>query len=86
MSNTLIPKTCYQVKCMMHNCGNLASHKVGEENPWIASDPEEKEKHAEFNRSHNLTTYVCDRHFKDIMTRTEGSGLEDDRFAGRDMS
>lgn len=46
--------SCRQETCSV--CGEDATHKIGEEIQW--DDPNQ-------NR-HNLTTYVCCRHFCDI--------------------
>jgi len=62
-----VPMTCTGVKCMIVGCRELASHKIGEENIWDRT--EEKKEHEQFEQSHNLTTYVCDDHFRKIMTR-----------------
>jgi len=74
-----VPLTCKGVKCMKVGCRNLASHKVGEENIW---DKElQSEEHQAFENGHNLTTYLCDNCFNQIMTReTEYNTIKDDRY------
>ena len=74
-----LPLTCMGVKCMKVGCRNLASHKIGEENIW---DKElQAKEHQAFENTHNLTTYLCDDCFKQIMTReTEYNTIKDDRY------
>lgn len=50
-----VSKCCKGEKCNM--CGSPATHKVGEE--VFDDDPR--------NPGHNLTAYVCCKHFKKIM-------------------
>lgn len=70
------------VKCMIVGCRHLATHKVGEENIWDENDSDEKENYYNFEASHNATTYLCDEHFKFVMTReTEYNTIEDNRFS-----
>jgi hypothetical protein len=82
-----LPMSCKGVKCMIVGCRELASHKVGEENIWNGSNGignDEYPMHHQFNESHNATTYLCDEHFKFVMTReTEYNTIEDNRFEGR---
>lgn len=64
---------------MIVGCGNLASHKIGEENIWDKT--EEKEQYEKFENSHNLTTYLCEKHFDYVMTREEKyNTIKDNRF------
>jgi hypothetical protein len=73
------PLTCKGVKCMIVGCGNLASHKVGEENIWDKT--EEKEQYEKFENCHNLTTYLCEEHFDFVITREEKyNTIKDNRF------
>lgn len=84
-SNIFLPKSCKGVKCMVVGCRELASHKVGEENIWWGHEgDDEYPAHQQFERSHNLTTYLCEEHFKFVMTReTEYNTIEDNRFENR---
>lgn len=82
-----LPRTCTGVKCMRKGCRNLAAHKVGEQNIWCNMDGDwndEKQKHKEFNQRHELTTYLCEEHFTELMYReTEYNTIEDNRYEGR---
>jgi hypothetical protein len=64
-----VPKTCYGVKCMQTDCQNLASHKISEVNIWDKNDIDEINKHKEFQRHCQWTTYLCSTHFMNIMKR-----------------
>jgi hypothetical protein len=73
-----LPGSVKGVKCMIVGCQNMASHKVGEENPW---NPHfEEEQYREFEMRHNLTTYLCSEHFDWLMHREEIYFREDNRF------
>jgi len=63
---------------MVKNCQELASHKVGEQN--IYDKNSQQEEYENFNRSHELTTYLCDSHFNFIMDRDTQYFQTDDRF------
>jgi len=81
MSNKQVPKSCQGVKCMIVGCPNLAAHKVGEVNLWDENDNDEKENYYNFEACHELTTYVCEEHFKFVMKREERyNTIEDNRF------
>ena len=70
---------------MVVGCRELASHKVGEENPWsnFMESGEEKE-HKFFDSTHNRTTYLCDEHFNLIMDREEEyNTIPDNKFDGK---
>lgn len=67
----MTPDVCRNVKCMRHSCPNEAKHKVAEENPWIDQQSVEYKK---FNAKHVLTTYLCDKHFYELMDREEYYG------------
>lgn len=83
----MVPKTCYGIKCMQKGCTNLASHKIAEVNPWDDSEgSDEKEWHNKFARTHERTTYLCDDHFNQIMSRDENVNMPDNRFEGRNIS
>lgn len=85
----MIPGTCRGSKCMIEGCTNLAAHKVAEENAWNNMDyPEndEKEKYKEFGHRHEDTTYICEEHFKHLMSREEHYGMLDNRFEHRPNS
>ena len=73
-----IPQACQGVKCMIVGCPELAAHKIGEENIW--SPEGEKEKYEELENAHNLTTYICEKHFKIIMEREVDYMKKDNRF------
>lgn len=77
-SSPKIPMTCYGVKCMIEDCKDLASHKIGEENIWDKN--REEVEYDKFEASHNLTTYLCDKHFDQIMSRDESYSDKDERF------
>jgi len=72
-----IPYPCKGEKCMVKGCKKLASHKIGEYN--IFDRERQQGPHESFNMSHELTTYLCDDHFTNIMTREEKHGLPDTR-------
>lgn len=67
MNKEKIPLTCVGQKCMYANCENQAKHKIGELNIW--DEKSQKEEYINFNEIHELTTYLCDEHFYDIMKR-----------------
>lgn len=50
-----IPASCRGERCTM--CGESATHKVGEEIMWDDPNP----------IRHNLTAYICCRHFEQVM-------------------
>lgn len=72
-----IPASCLGVKCMVQNCPELASHKVGELNVW--DEESQSEEYSAFNKSHELTSYLCNLHFDLIMTRDSKIIVNDNR-------
>lgn len=78
-----VPNSCKGVKCMQQGCENLASHKVGEQNLFNQGDGygnNELIYYEMFNRRHELTTYLCDEHFSNLMKRDEKIIPNDPRF------
>lgn len=78
LNNINVPAHCMGVKCMVEGCTNMSSHKIGEENVW--SKDYQPEQHEAANMSHNLTSYVCDKHFDLVMNRDTKYQTTDARF------
>ena len=74
----LVPLYCQGKKCMVRGCTNLASHKIAEVN--VFDEETQLLDYGLFAQSHELTTYLCDEHFKFIMTREEKHNLPDNRI------
>lgn len=80
----IIPGYCHGTKCMLDGCTNLAAHKVTEENAY--NKVFQTEEYSIHNNCYPLSTYICEEHFIELMTRNEVYGTKDNRNFGNALN